>query len=356
MTRIAPNVAAASPLAGDLEVMREAVTALLMRHLVWDNHGCMPIRPNDESFLPQLERYRTAGVNVVTLNVVWDGVPADVGVLMLATLRRWVRERPAQYCLIHMPDDLIQAKTSGRLGVLFDIEGGCALRGHLPLVQLYYDLGVRWMLLAYNRANELASGCLDEEDGGLTEFGRRVVDEMCRVGMVACCSHTGPRSAIEIMERSTLPVIYSHSNASAIWAHPRNVGVDALRACARTGGVVGLNGYGAFIGSGGPTIPAALDHVCYIADLIGPEHVGLGLDYVFDPAELTELLISRSSYFRAGAGYGDEAGGLAPECVPELVGGLLQRGWSDNDVGGFLGDNLARVARAAWKAPSWGQP
>jgi membrane dipeptidase len=338
------------------EAMRTRVVKLLERNLVWDNHGCMPIRPADESFLPQLARYRASGVDVVTLNVAWDGMPPDSALLMLATLRRWVLERSTLYCVIETADDLMRVKDSGRLGVLFDIEGGNALCGHLPLVQLYYDLGVRWMLLAYNRGNDLAGGCLDDEDRGLTELGGRVIDEMCRVGMIPCCSHTGPRSARDIMARSTLPVIYSHSNAAGLWRHPRNISDEALRECARTGGVVGLNGYGAFLGPQGPSIAVALDHVCYIADLIGPEHLGLGLDYVFDSLELIELVKSRPGYFPGAAGFGNETTGLPPECIPDLVEGLLQRGWSEDYIAGLLGANLARVARLAWKSTSMSQP
>ncbi len=325
---------------------------VLDRHLVWDNHGCMPIRPEDETFLPQLDRYRSAGVNVVTLNVVWDGIPADIGILMLATFRRWLTGRSNDYLLVETADDLDRAKTSGRLGVLFDIEGGSALRGRLPMVQLYYDLGVRWMLPTYNIRNELGGGCLDDSDPGLTAFGRAVIDEMCRVGMVPCCSHTGHRTAMEIIERSTLPVIFSHSNASAVWKHPRNIPDNLIKACAHKGGVVGLNGCGIFLGPGTPTILAAIDQVRYIADLVGHDHVGLGLDYVFDANEIAAVRISASNRLPSSAGYKDVYEGVEPERLEQIVEGLLRSGWSDDSLAAFLGGNLRRVARQAWKPVS----
>lgn len=331
---------------------RNSVTPALARHFVWDNHGCMPLRPTDETFLPQLCRYRDAGVDVVTLNVAWDGMRPDIAVPMLATFRRWLAERPNDFLLVEHADDLDEARASGRLGVLFDIEGGCALLDQLAMVQLYYDLGVRWMLMAYNVSNALGGGCLDVEDGGLTDFGRAVVDEMCRVGMVPCCTHTGRRTAMEVIERSTLPVIFSHSNASTIWDHPRNLSDRLLRACAATGGVVGLNGNAQFLGADGPSVATAVDHVRYIADLIGVEHVALGLDYVFDANEIAEARKTASAHLPASAGYADELQQVEPERLCEIVDGLLSHGWSDAALAGFLGGNLKRVARQAWKPPS----
>src|SRR3982074_1552041 len=101
------------------------------------------------------------------------------------------------------------------------------------MVSLYYDLGVRWMLFAYNLNNALAGGCQDN-DGGLTDFGRQVLREMERVGMVVCASHIGERRAMEILETASKPVIFSHSNPRSVWGHARNIGNDAIRACAAT--------------------------------------------------------------------------------------------------------------------------
>src|SRR4029450_12398577 len=97
-------------------------------------------------------------------------------------------------------------------------------------------------------------------------------------------------------ERSTLPVIFSHSNARAVWDHPRNISDDAIRACARTGGVVGINGIGPMVGSGPVDVDSVLAHVCHVADLVGPEHVAMGLDYDFDPAELATSTEARKQY------------------------------------------------------------
>ena len=177
--------------------------------LLWDNHACMPLR-TDASFLPQLKRYRASGVGMVVLNVMFDNImPWHRGVHVLSAMRTWLLERTDRYCLVNRPEDIALAARDGKLGVAFDIEGMGGLGGQLSMVRTYYDLGVRWMLIAYNRNNEAGGGCMDE-DGGLTPFGRRVIREMERVGMGLCCSHTGERTCMEAFEWARNPVMLSH--------------------------------------------------------------------------------------------------------------------------------------------------
>jgi membrane dipeptidase len=206
------------------------------------------------------------------------------------------------------------------------------------------------MLLTYNRHNELGGGCLDADNPGLTDFGRKVLDEMCRVGMVPCCSHVSERTAREVLERSALPVIFSHSNARAVWDHPRNISDEAIRACARTGGVVGINGIGPMVGSGPVTVEGVLAHVCHVADLVGPEHVALGLDYDFDVHDEGSATLDRQYYIPAAL-FPDGFSILPPERIGDLASGVGTRGWTGHDIAAFLGGNLRRIAGAAWKAP-----
>jgi membrane dipeptidase len=323
---------------------------ILQSSTVWDNHACMPLRPDDESFLPQLARHRTAGAHAVTVNVCFDAVPWQTAPAMLATLRRWVSEHPEDYLLAETVDDIEIARQTGRLGVLFDIEGGTALNGEIDAVRRYYDLGVRWMLIAYNRNNALGGGCQDD-DSGLTDFGRAVIAEMERVGMVVCCSHTGLRTAMEVMEQSSNPVIFSHSNAAAVHQHKRNIPDDAIRACARTGGVIGINGIGIFLGKGGSYTGAFVDHVEHVADLVGPQHVGLSLDYVFDTKELEEYLAANRHIFPESEGYTSAISMVEPERIPAIVDELLKRGFNKEAIGGILGGNWLRIARQVWKRP-----
>ncbi|TDV33833.1 membrane dipeptidase [Paraburkholderia caballeronis] len=324
--------------------------ALLAQSLVWDNHGCMPLRPDDETFLPQLARYKAAGVNAVTLNVGFGEQGVEPHVRMIAHFRRWLAQHRDDYMLATTPDDIERARRAGKLAVLFDIEGMNAVADQPSLVQLYYDLGVRWMLIAYNQHNPAGGGCQEADDPGLTAYGRQILDEMARVGMVACCSHTGQRTAMDVMAYSSKPVLFSHSNARAIHDHPRNVHDDALKACAATGGVVGLNGIGIFIGGKGRLVDGLIRHIDHVVQLIGIEHVGLGLDYVFDQGELDDLLTNKT-IFPPELGYEAGIQMVPPEAMEEIVSGLSKLGYSADDLRAILGGNLLRVARQVWRQP-----
>ena len=325
---------------------------VLRECLVWDNHGCMPVnRPHDTSFLPQLERYRNAGVDAVMINVGFGEMGVEEHVRTIASMRRWLKARPDGYVLVASADDVERARATGRLAVGFDIEGANAIAEQPSLIQLYYDLGVRWMLLAYNRNNRVGGGCQDD-DTGLTPFGRDVVAEMERVGMQVCCSHTGHRTVRDVFAVATKPVIFSHSCASAVHAHPRNVPDDLIRACAATGGVVCVNGIGTFLGPGENTSETFARHLDHVVQLVGPQHAALGLDYVFDTHELEEYLAKMRDTFPAGLGYGEDMRMVAPEQLEEIVGILLSRGYTRADLEAVLGGNLMRLARAVWKPPT----
>jgi len=326
----------------------ERAAALLQRCLVWDNHGCMPVaRPHDVSFLPQLRRYKSAGIDAVMLNIGFGDMSVEDHVRTAASLRYWLKARPEEYVLLERPEDAELARSTGRLAVGFDVEGANAIADQTSMLSLYQDLGVRWMLLAYNRNNLVGGGCQDD-DPGLTAFGREVIAEMERIGLQVCLSHTGHRTARDVFGHATKPVIFSHSNPSAVHAHPRNIPDDLIRACAETGGVVCLNGIGIFLGANDASSKAfahALDHVVQV---IGPSHVGLGFDYVFDTAEMDEYLVKMRHTFPPGLGYELGVKMVQPEQLGEIVAILMGMGYSDDDLAQILGGNLLRVARAVW--------
>jgi membrane dipeptidase len=322
---------------------------VIARSLLWDNHGCMPIRPADKSFLPQLARYRDAGFDVAVLNIGFGEETVETHLRMIASFRHWISARPDAYLLVETADDIDTARRQGKLAVSFDIEGANAIGDQLSLIQLYNDLGVRWMLMAYNRANRVGSGCMDDSDGGLTAFGRRVVTEMERVGMVVCCTHTGHRTAADVLAHATRPVIFSHSNASAVHAHPRNIDDGLIRACAATGGVVGLNGIGDFLCPPGQDMTEAfVAHLDHMVQLVGPAHVGLGFDHVFDVAELEAYLAANPGMFPPEH-HDARFRQLSFEAIGPIVERLLKLGYAEPDLAAILGGNHLRIAREVWK-------
>lgn len=316
--------------------------------LVWDNHTCMPLRLGDEDFLPQLARHRNAGVDVLVLNAHCAEMSWETAVTNLAVFRFWINRHNSHYRLVNNINDIEAARANKQLAIAFDLEGGIPVEPHPGLVEVFYQLGVRWMLIAYNKNNRLGGGCQDE-DCGLSDYGREIIDEMERVGMVLCCSHTGYRTAREAMEYASNPVIFSHSNARALCDHERNIPDDLIKQCAATGGVVGINGFGIFLGDDGSSTESVLRHIDYISHLVGPEHVGLGLDYVFDQQEMDDYIHNHPELFPASKGYKTGMSMVEPERIPYIAEGLLKRGYSDEHVKGIMGHNNLRVARQVWK-------
>ncbi|GMQ80621.1 MAG: membrane dipeptidase [Rhodothermia bacterium] len=312
--------------------------------LVWDNHTCMPLRP-DDSFLPELQRFRDSGVDVASVNVYFDNsIEWHDGVKVLAFMRRWILERPEDYALAVSVEDILDAKKDGKLAVHFDIEGMEALDGESSLVKTYYDLGVRWMLIAYNRNNRAGGGCMDD-DTGLTDFGKQVIDEAARVGMLICCSHTGEQTCMEVFEQSQNPVLLSHSNPKSLCDHPRNVSDAVMVACSETGGIVGITGYGIFLANGDTSSDNIVRHIDYAVSLVGPEHVALGMDYVFDKEEL-KMFLKNKEIFPFDS---TDRTMTSPEEMPALTEAMLRFGYPEETIRGILGENLLRVARQVWK-------
>lgn len=321
--------------------------AWLADAVVWDNHACMPLRA-DDSFLPQLERCRESGLTVVVLNVGIDQTSFDQNIRVLAHFRHFVQRHPDRYLLVHRLADVHEAKRSGRLGICFNLEGTRALGEQLSMIELFHELGVKWMLMAYNLNNSVGGGCQDE-DSGLTPFGRQVLDEMARVGMVPCCSHTGWRTAMQVMEHVAGPVIFSHSNCHALHAHARNIPDELIKACAATRGLVGINGVGPFLGVAADGLVATMfRHIDHVVQLVGPDHVGLALDYVFDVQELQDWFNARPDLFPPEKGYGANFQIAAPESIKPLIDVMLANGYPREAILKILGGNHMRVAAAIW--------
>lgn len=316
--------------------------------VVWDNHACMPLRPNDDSFMEQLDLVRSAGVNLVTLNVAYGGNGNSQSALaMLRAFHDFALARPDDFVLVCSVQDIEAASSTGRLGLCFDIEGMDALDGSLDNVERFYLLGVRWMLATYNRTNAAGGGCLGD-DRGLTPFGRSVVARMNEVGMVCCGTHCGYRTAREIIDASASPVIFSHSNPRAVWDHPRNIPDDLMMACAARSGVIGINGFGPFLGQNDASTETFVRHVEYALDLVGDDHVGIALDYVFDRDEFDQLVATDPATFPP-AYYAGGAQMVEPWRLPEIARLLLARGHSAETLGKLFGGNHLRIAREVWR-------
>jgi len=313
--------------------------------LVWDNHtGFGYAGPQDVELL---DKWRAAGVNYVSLNVFgFDGMPWQSAVQAIADYTKAIEARSDMVRCATVAQ-VMAARHAGKMAVTFDIEGMRALNGDVSMVETYYRLGVRQMLIAYNLNNEAGGGCHDD-DKGLTDFGRAVIAEMNRVGMVVDCAHSGIRSGLEAMKLSTKPCVFSHANARALKDHERNITDEQIKAVAATGGVVGVNGLNLYLGDGPVSLDGLVRHIDYIAKLVGVDHVGIGLDY--DPNNDTPVDDPSDGKYWPERQYPRDVkmDFLTPGIFPSLPGRLRAMGYKDKDVRAIMRGNFQRVASQVW--------
>ena len=226
-----------------------------------------------------------------------------------------------------------------------------------------HHLGVKFMHLTYNRRNAIGDGCAEPEDAGLTDLGRRVIEQMNRLQIVVDVSHAGLRTGLEAAASSTRPIAATHTAAGALSPHIRAKSDQVIRAIADSGGLIGVCVIPPFLGRTGD-IRAMLDHVDYIAKLVGVAHVAIGTDIGYHPpppADVEERIAQRRASDAAPstqwpaddpilqAGAFDEChhGSLAWTNWPLFTVGLVQRGYADVDVRGIIGGNALRLIRTS---------
>jgi membrane dipeptidase len=284
-----------------------------------------------------------------------DMNPLDQIMPVIASFRAQLRARPDLFVPALDASDVERAKDQGKLAVAFDLEGGVPLCERPETVQLFFDLGVRQIHLVYNRNNSIGGGCYDD-DIPLSPLGRRIVEAINRAGMLMDCSHTGYRTSMDIMAVSSASVIFSHANPRALEDNGRNVRDDQIDACVATGGMVCVNGVGRFLGDPEAGTQAILRHIDYLVQKIGPERVGIGLDYEYDQGLAdTPPGFDRAWWFPPAHGY-DAAGPkiriARPEQLPEITLGLLGLGYPEPAIRAILGQNMLALARRVWPPQS----
>jgi membrane dipeptidase len=321
--------------------------ALHEQALVWDSHACLPLHPDAD--MGALLRHKAAGADFVSVNVGMDMNPLGQIMAVIASFRAQIRARPELFVLAGTVDEVERARREGRLAIAFDLEGGVPLGERPEMVQLFYDLGVRQIHLVYNRNNAIGGGCYDE-DVPLTPLGRRVVAAINAAGVLMDCSHTGHRTSLDIMEVSTAPVIFSHSNPRALVPDRRNVTDEQIRACVATGGIMCVNGVGRFLGDPEAGSAAIVRHIDHLVQSIGPEHVGLGIDCTYDQGLDEDPPGLDKAWWWPGYASGLKIKIASPECLPEITEGLVRRGYPDEAIMRILGRNMLELARRVWRA------
>ncbi len=254
--------------------------------------------------------------------------------------------------------DLYRAKDTGRIAIIPSLEAATALENELDRVDILYGLGIRCMGITYNEANTLGSGLSEPRDGGLTNFGRRVVKRMNQLGMVIDISHCGDLTSLDTIEASEKPVLITHAGARKLWNTPRMKPDEILQACAEKGGVIGiLAAPNTTLTKNRPdhSIESVMEHFEYMVDLVGIDHVGFGPDTFFgDHVALQHAVDAQLSIGQSHSGeeYAESTyvRGLEDpvEAMPNIVKWLVWRGYSDTDIAKVTGGNVMSALSKIW--------
>jgi membrane dipeptidase len=331
-------------------VHAEHAAELVSSSLVWDNtfpFGASCGAPAAHARM--LERMRAVGYGCVSLTMATDPQNMQETVRKIAADNAFFRRHADRFTTVASVADIEAARRDGTLAIVYSFQGTTPFERDLSLIDLFYGLGVRQALMAYNQKNFVGDGCHERTDAGLSRFGVQVVQEMNRVGMIVDCTHTGYRTTMDVFEVALGPVVFSHSNARALVDHERNIRDEQADACARTSGVVGVNGVGVFLGDNDPSPDRLFAHIDHFVQRIGARHVGFGIDVVSDKAPLMAIVAADAARYPATSGYNTEVEFGWPELIPEATERMLRAGYADDDVKAILGGNWLRVATEVWR-------
>jgi membrane dipeptidase len=273
-------------------------------------------------------------------------------------------------------DVIDECKRDGKLAAIIGCQNSRFLGTELTNVELFARLGLRVVQLTYNERNFAGDGCLEPNDAGLSFYGRRLIAELERFGLVLDLSHCGVRTSLEALATSTQPAIISHAGMRGlIGDNPRALTDEQIRAVAETGGVVGVTSYGPFNWRGGaerPSLDNFLEAIDYAVERAGIDHVGFGTDHVVEAGNYPAAVRDRAAMtygpyssdnkartrrfyteVTAGVSRDDQLDGFeGMQHLPRVTQGLLDRGYAETDIQKVLGGNLLRVFKQVWKDPA----
>jgi membrane dipeptidase len=338
------------------------VIDLVQRALVIDMLAPLKIDFNPDAFsLPlseaDAEMFRTCGITGFHNSVGVGGATAyDEALQFIAAWSGFAGRNSEVFSLVGRAEDLDHAKKQRKVAVIMGLQNADEFREPKD-VKDFYDLGLRCAQLTYNTQNLIGSGSTERIDGGVTDYGAKIIEAMNDVGMLIDVSHSGDRTTLDAIEISPKPIAITHSNCRALNNHPRLKTDEAIKKLAAKGGVMGITGVRMFVKDKEPTtIEDIVDHIDHVVKLVGIEHVGIGSD--------SDLMgydhMPKDQYERLKAGYKstyafrdkiDTDGFDHPRKVYDLTATLLRRGYSEANIQAVLGGNFRRLLGSTWLEP-----
>ena len=312
----------------------------------------------------QIERMAQSGVTAFNWTVCRPSAGLTDALVQIVEGIELIEAHSDRLMLIRSVEDLRTAKRDGRVGLIFGPQNAKPVEGDLRLVRVLRDLGVRILQLTYNERNAFGDGCTEPAGAGLSAMGRELIAEVGRQQVVLDLSHAGERTILEAIDASSDPAIISHANARSVFPSPRNATDAVLDAIKDCGGVIGLTLWSPMVAGGDrqPGVDDFVRHVSYVADRIGPQHIGIGSDHSegYDRASW-ESLFSHSGKYPSVAGlmgdwyaYDTRFVRGADSCIhlSSVADAIGRVGFSRPELEGILGGNFMRVFTQVWSGES----
>lgn len=280
----------------------------------------------------------------------------DDAMRQMAQWKRWFAEHGDLIRQVRSVEDIAAAKREKRTGVILGWQNSTGFDEFLPFVEIFRELGLRIVQLTYHTANMAGSGCLESRDNGLTDFGRDLIAELNRAGILIDLSHVGTRTSEETILASKQPVAYTHCAPKALKDHGRNKTDAELRFIAERGGMIGVTMFPPFMPRGNESsLDDYLDAIEHVIRIAGEEQVGIGTDFTQGHGREAydywvrdkgtgRMLLPRleSVVFPDGFGTIQE--------FPNLTAAMERRGWTETRIRRVMGENWVRIFREVWKA------
>jgi len=319
---------------------------------------------NDDQFDPVMDDMIATGFNVLGICTGADSNASDPASVLNAArfYAKKIFAKPEKYKLVYTTADIRQAVKEGKLAIYLIHQGTNVFQGNVDNVALMKAMGYGYCLMVYNVKNEVGGGCAEDDDPGLSDYGRKLIQAYNKYGMVVDVNHTGNKTALDACEASAKPVIFSHSGAKGVCKTFRNCTDELIIAIAKTGGVCSMYGTGAYMDPTNPPVVGPeiiFKHFDYMCQLHGnADHVGYGSDWIPDMNGTMKLILANASTYPDGGGmapgttkkaiemYGPTAN--PSRILPALVDQFLDHGYSEKDIYKILGGNMMRVFDECW--------
>ena len=340
------------------ESQEERARELHEQCMVFDIHSdiaCEVVRRHYYGETQVLNKIFYPALKIGGVDALWISTPAHIthypsyrgnyleaGMRMMDTMLTEIEECSNHFQLATCAEEIKQAKNNQKIAMLLGFEGAEPIENELGNLRNFYRLGLREIQLTWNYRNNVCDGIYEDRNAGLTNFGRQMICEMNRLGMLIDTSHIHSQGLADALAISEEPIYMSHTCARALLDHPRNISDEQAKAIAEKGGVIGVCFLPQFVAKKNATVEHILDHLDHFVNLVGSEHIGIGPDFIDYCLEVMGAALKGKAY-DSGESFQYPKDAEDTTKLFNITRGMVARGYRDQDIENILGQSMLRL-------------